>query len=115
MAALLLAMGATMPARGDDAGDCTNATLLKTNPDRVVSACRRLADRGVPQAQYNLGLMYYHGKAVPQDYAEAVTWFRKAAEQGDADAQYNLGFMYENGPGRAAGLRRSSEVVSQGG
>ena len=38
-----------------------------------------------------------HG--VPQDYAEAVSWFRKAAEQGSANAQYNLGQMYRQGQG----------------
>ena len=40
-----------------------------------------------------------NGQGVPQDYAEAVTWYRKAAEQGDADAQYNLGVMYAKGQG----------------
>ncbi len=31
--------------------------------------------------------MYEKGQGVPQDYAEAVSWYRKAAEQGDAYAQ----------------------------
>lgn len=97
---LLLAIGATMPAWADDAADCSNAkTLMTTDPGRVVSACRRLADQGVAGAQYNLGVMYKKGQGVPQDYAEAAKWFRKAAEQGRADAQSNLGMMYENGLG----------------
>ena len=50
-------------------------------------------------AQYNLGIMYYNGQGVPQDYAEAVKWYRLAADQGDAYAQYNLGVMYDNGEG----------------
>jgi uncharacterized protein len=100
MAALLLVMSATMPAWADDAADCSNAkTLMTTNPDRAVSACRRLADQGVAGAQYNLGVMYRKGQGVPQDYAEAAKWFRKAAEQGRADAQSNLGIMYANGLG----------------
>ena len=57
------------------------------------------AEAGDAVAQYNLGIMYYNGKGVPQDYAEAFKWYRLAADQGDADAQYNLGFMYENGQG----------------
>ena len=43
--------------------------------------------------------MYYDGKGVPQDYAEAATWFRQAADQGDAGAQSALGHMYYDGEG----------------
>ncbi|MGO4916793.1 tetratricopeptide repeat protein [Pseudogemmobacter sp. W21_MBD1_M6] len=43
--------------------------------------------------------MYFNGNGVPQDYAEAMTWFRLAAEQGDAGAQNNLGMMYKIGWG----------------
>ncbi len=59
---------------------------------------RPLAKQGNAKAQYNLGIMYNNGLAVPQDYAKALQWYRKAAEQGDAGAQYNLG-LYENGEG----------------
>jgi len=60
---------------------------------------KSLAERGSPVAQSNLGLMYYNGKTVPQNYAEATKWFRKAADQGDADSQYSLGLMYAIGKG----------------
>lgn len=36
---------------------------------------------------------------MPQDYAEALTWYRRAAEQGHADAQYEIGHLYHNGHG----------------
>ena len=66
----------------------------------AVGLWRPLADEGDTRAQYNLGLMYANGQGVPQDAAEAVTWYRKAAAaQGDAFAQLFLGFMYENGLG----------------
>ncbi len=58
---------------------------------------RVLAEKGLAEAQFNLGLIYEYGQGVQQDYAEAVKWFRRAAEQGDANAQYNLGAMYGNG------------------
>ena len=57
------------------------------------------AEQGNAQAQLDLGVMYYKGEGVRQDYAQAVQWFRKAAEQGDANAQYNLGVMYTQGQG----------------
>ena len=53
-----------------------------------------LAEQGYAKAQYNLGVMYYNGYGVPQDYKEAARFYTLAAEQGDADAQYNLGLMY---------------------
>jgi TPR repeat protein len=43
--------------------------------------------------------MYYRGKGVRQDYAEAMWWYRLAAEKGDAEAQCNLGDMYYRGEG----------------
>ena len=60
---------------------------------------RPLAEQGDTTAQYNLGVMYWHGKGVPQDDAEAVRWYRMAAKQGQAEAQYNLGVMYWHGKG----------------
>jgi len=53
-----------------------------------------LAEKGLPEAQFNIGLLYDKGQGVPQNYAEAVTWYRKAAEQGNAKGQYSLGRMY---------------------
>jgi TPR repeat protein len=62
-------------------------------------ACRVRAEQADAKAQSDLAGMYYHGKGVPQDYAEAVHWYRKGADQGNAKAQYGLGFMYYEGKG----------------
>ena len=64
-----------------------------------IAALRVKANAGDADAQYNLGLMYLKGQGVPQDYAQAVTWWRQAAEQGDAAAQSDLGVMYATGQG----------------
>src|SRR5579859_5772774 len=58
-----------------------------------------LADRGSEAAEFNLGLLYYDGTGVPQNYSEAAQWFEKAADQGYVKAQYNLGEMYAVGKG----------------
>ena len=50
-------------------------------------------------AQYNLGIMYWDGRGVQQDYRTAVKWLRKAAEQGFADSQNLMGRAYEEGWG----------------
>jgi TPR repeat protein len=66
-------------------------------PDAVETI--RLAEQGDVGAQFLLGLMYEHGRGVPQDETEAVRWYRLAANQGFAVAQSNLGVMYRNGRG----------------
>jgi TPR repeat protein len=43
--------------------------------------------------------MYYEGRGVPRDYAEALRWHRKAADQSNAGAQLNLGLIYVYGQG----------------
>ena len=58
-----------------------------------------LAEAGDSRAQYQLGLMYYRGEGLPQDYQKAALWYRRAAERGDVDAQLNLGLMYAQGLG----------------
>jgi TPR repeat protein len=55
------------------------------------------AQKGDPNAQSQLGMMYGNGKGVTQNSQEAVKWYTKAAEQGNVKAQCRLGFMYENG------------------
>jgi uncharacterized protein len=67
--------------------------------DAVVESERDGAERGDPFGQYFLGLFYWEGKGVPQDYIEAVKWFRKAADQGFPAAQYMLGAIYGLGQG----------------
>ena len=100
---LLLVTGVVLPARAGDREDCIwpepITTLLKTEPTRVVAACRRLADQGDGLAQNNLGSLYYNGQSGQQDYAEAAKWYRKAADMGNADAQTNLGVLYTKGDG----------------
>ena len=65
----------------------------------AVKCYRKAAEQGKASAQNNLGLCYYKGQGVAQDYEEAVKWYCKAAEQGDAAAQCNLGICCEFGRG----------------
>ena len=60
-----------------------------------------VAERGNPQAQFYLGLMYSKGDGVDQDHNAANTWWNKAAEQGNMEAQENLGLTYAKGQGVA--------------
>lgn len=49
------------------------------------------------EAQYLIGLDYFQGNGVVQDYAKALVWFHKAASEGYAPAQDKIGFIYKNG------------------
>jgi TPR repeat protein len=65
----------------------------------VLNDLRPLAEQGDANAQNNLGVLYYNGQGVPQDYVQARQWFEKAAAQGEANAQNSLGVLYYNGEG----------------
>jgi len=58
-----------------------------------------LAERGIAEAQYNMGVVYETGDGVAQNFEKAVSWYRKASDQGHAKAQYNLGVCIYNGYG----------------
>ncbi len=64
-----------------------------------IEQLRSTAEQGDAEAQSDLGLMYYMGEGVLQDYKEALKWFRLAADQGDTVAQNSLGVMHDNGKG----------------
>lgn len=41
---------------------------------------RKAGEQEFSEAQYNLSVIYFEGKSMPQDYAQAVSWYLKAAE-----------------------------------
>jgi hypothetical protein len=67
------------------------ALLLPLCRPEALKWIRLAANQGNPVAQAGLGLMYYSGEGVPQNYAEALKWYRLAANQGNPVAQAGLG------------------------
>ena len=104
-------------ARGADAKADALAAAHAADA-RNVKLLRSSAARGESWGQGNLGLMYYFGRGVPKDYAEAARLFRKAAEKGVAWAQSQLGGMYLEGQGvpkdDAEGVRWFRKAAEQG-
>ena len=84
---------------------CLLATMTATaaelpTTDRELAETRLLAEWvGDPEKQFILGMVYYVGEGVSQDYTEALKWFRMAADQRLADSQHMLGVMYDLGDG----------------
>ena len=71
-------------------------------PQNLVEAekwIKKAAELGLPEAQYNLGIIYFNGQGVPQNNAEAMKRFRKSSDQGYPRAQYSFGVMYFQGLG----------------
>jgi TPR repeat protein len=73
----------------------------KDHPD--IPKLRKMAELHHHSAQIELGLAYYHGRSVPQDYSEAFKWISIAAGRGYSDvhgiAQSVLAAMYFAGHG----------------
>lgn len=80
------------------AGFTEGATAYNSkNYALALKEIRPLAQAGNADAEHLMGLMYYMGRGVPQDYKTALEWHRKAALKGKADAQYVVGAMYYTG------------------
>jgi TPR repeat protein len=93
--AMVIALGWQSAAM---AGFAEGATAYNAKNYAVaLKEIRPLAQAGNADAEHLMGLMYYMGRGVPQDYKTALEWHRKAALQGKADAQYVVGAMYYTG------------------
>ncbi len=66
-----------------------------------------LAEKGNPDAQYLLGIIYKNGYGVQVNFLEAEKWFRKSAGQGDVGAQYYLGVFMETGKGHPPDFKQA--------
>lgn len=55
---------------------------------------QQAAALGSSTAMNGIGVLYAHGKSVPEDHEKAVDWFRRSAELGNARAMVNLGIAY---------------------
>jgi uncharacterized protein len=47
---------------------------------------RPLAEQGDARAQFNLGVFYYNGRGVPQDYVLSYMWFNLSAARDEPEA-----------------------------
>jgi len=75
--------------------------------------CNVRAKGGDARAQFNLGVRYYKGQGVLQDYHKAFEWYSKAAVQGHDEAQFNLGTAYSEGEGVLQDYHKAFEWYSK--
>ena len=80
----------------------------------AVAIWRPLAEKGDPDAAFNLGQAYRLGRGVPTNIAAATTWFERAASKGHVDAETTLGLLlFQNGD-QTQGLRWLKAAADKG-
>lgn len=81
------------------AGQNDNQKMAAQGNKQLFLNCLEAAEDGDIDSQFSVGVMYYYGKGINQDYEQAAMWFRQAAEHNSADAQFALGGVYLHGEG----------------
>jgi len=76
----------------------TNTTISKLKTD---------AENGFPNAQYHLGLAYWMGTDVEQNFEKAMKWFQMAVKRGSPSPYYLMGLAYFNGQGVKIDYKKS--------
>ena len=69
--------------------------------DYAVACWQHVIDNGhsTAEAYSNLGVSYYYGNGIYQDYKKAVQYYQRAAAKGHPFGMYNLAVACENGNG----------------
>jgi TPR repeat protein len=80
----------------------------------AVAIWRPLAEKGDPDAAFNLGQAYRLGKGVPLDLAQAQDWLERAARKGHVDAQATLGLLLFQNGNRVTGMRWLKSAAEAG-
>lgn len=76
-----------------------NAKYEAGQMEAAVELYTQAANKGLAEAQFQLGKMYYLGESGSKDYSSASMWFKRAARQRHAKAEYGLATCYMNGDG----------------
>jgi hypothetical protein len=80
----------------------------------AVSIWRPLAQKGDPDAEFDLGQAYRLGRGVPVDLAQAQLWLEKAADAGHLDAQTTLGLLLFDSGNRSGAIRWLKKAAERG-
>lgn len=101
LSAILFLSLALSPLSSVEAASITNLSLapkVKAKKDSV-EIVKEKANKGDAVAQNQLGVWYYTGKNVKQDYKVALDWWAKSAKQNNPDGIGNMAMCYQLGNG----------------
>ncbi|KAK8895708.1 hypothetical protein M9Y10_013592 [Tritrichomonas musculus] len=77
--------------------DSKTLVLIDFDINKALYYFSLVANQNYPQAQYNLGIIYYSGQYIPRDINKSIYYYSLAANQNDPQVLYNLGIIYEEG------------------
>jgi TPR repeat protein len=96
----------------------SKAQVNKDMTQMTVAELITAADKGNPQAQYELGERFHNGNGVQKDSTEAVKWWQKAAAQKFPQAELSLSIAYGSGEGvpkdKQAGVKLCRQAANSG-
>src|SRR5690242_18935797 len=78
------------------------AALWRGEHAMAYEYCKAEAQKGDPECQHLLGILFPKGLGVTEDLKEAIRLFTAAAGKKLAEVQLNLGLLYLNGTGVAS-------------
>jgi len=111
---MALALGSiALPAAGQNVKSGIEA-WQKGDTAGAVAIWRPLAEKGDPDAAFNLGQAYRLGKGVPLDLAQAQDWLERAARKGHVDAQATLGLLLFQNGNQVTGMRWLKSAAEAG-
>jgi TPR repeat protein len=77
------------------------------SPEVLFASMLVNAEKGQPQAMFNVGMLYEQGLGVPRNLTKALEWYEKASLAGEKEANFRMGTCYEIGLGTAVDLARA--------
>lgn len=98
--AILTVMAAAQPAQtAQELLSEANTKYEAGEMETAIELYTQAANKGLAEAQFQLGKIYYLGENGAKDYTTAAMWFKRAARQRYAKAEYGLATCYMNGDG----------------
>ena len=82
------------------------------NSDKITKYLKILSDNNNKRAMLLLGIMYYTGLGVDQNYKEAAKWYEKAADEMEPYGLCSLGYCYSYGRDMPVNYERAYECFS---
>jgi hypothetical protein len=97
--ALALVVAPAIALGADETGMDAVRLMDQGKAKEAIQIFERLAAGGDTRAMVQLGIYYYEGTEVDQDYTKAMDWWLQGFAKQNADAFVNLGVMYRDGHG----------------
>lgn len=83
----------------DECNELIQKYFLKKQYKECFEGHLKLAEKGYPLAECQVGYFYYEALGVEKDLEKAFYWTNNSAHHGDRDGQNNLAWFYEDGIG----------------